>query len=494
MLFNSYEFIFVFLPIVVLIYYFLNKRKLILAAKAWLAVSSLLFYSWWNLQFLPLLLLSILVNYGLGRMLSSGAVRVNRKGFLIAGIIFNVGLLCYYKYADFFISTFNDVFQQNIPLLKLLLPLAISFFTFQQIAYIVDCYRREVQESNLLSYTLFVVFFPQLIAGPIVHHKEMMPQFENIRNSLVNYKNQAVGIFIFSIGLFKKVILADSLAVWATQGFDQLEALTFIEGWVVSLSYTLQLYFDFSGYMDMAMGAALLFNIRLPVNFNSPYKSLSIQETWSRWHITLGQFLFRYIYSPMNRFLLRKVFTPLHLKKQVLLRTCVGLILLFLISGFWHGAGWTFIFWGFLHGLAMVIHRLWQHTGLRMNKVIAWFITFNFLNFSLVFFRANDFGDAVKVIKGMLGYNGIMLPSIYAELLPDFALSAVLIGDIPLNNGSSAVKYIVFGLIIILCFKNSVQLQERFKPRWYTVVFTAILFIYSVLHLTKETEFLYFNF
>lgn len=225
---------------------------------------------------------------------------ISRKTILIFGIVFNLSLLGYFKYTDFFLSNFNGIFGADIPLMHIALPLAISFFTFQQIAYLVDSYRNETKEYDFLNYALFVTFFPQLIAGPIVHHKEMMPQFASTWNKVKNYKNIALGIFIFSIGLFKKVVIADTFAVWATNGFDKAEVLTFFEAWATSLSYTFQLYFDFSGYTDMAIGAALLFNIKLPINFNSPYKATNIQDFWRRWHITLSRFLRDYVYIPLG--------------------------------------------------------------------------------------------------------------------------------------------------------------------------------------------------
>ena len=247
---------------------------------------------------MPLILGSMFFNYIVGNSLNSK--KANKKLILTFGIIANLSLLGYFKYADFFIENYNYVVNANVPLLRITLPLAISFFTFQQIAYLVDSYRGETKEYDFLNYALFVTFFPQLIAGPIVHHKEMMPQFANKWNLAKNYKNIALGLFIFSIGLFKKVVIADTFAVWATNGFDVATKLNFFEAWVTSLSYTFELYFDFSGYTDMAIGAALLFNIKLPINFNSPYKATNIQDFWRRWHITLSRFLKDYIYIPLG--------------------------------------------------------------------------------------------------------------------------------------------------------------------------------------------------
>ena len=306
--------------------------------------------------------------------LNKSDVKISKKAILIVAIAANLALLGYFKYSDFLIDNLNFAFNLHIHSLNLLLPLAISFFTFQQIAYLVDSYSGgSTKEYNFLNYCLFVTFFPQLIAGPIVHHKEVMPQFGNLKSKVPNYKNIALGIFVFSLGLFKKVLIADTFAVWASNGFDKAEILSLIEAWVTSLSYTFQLYFDFSGYCDMAIGAALLFNIKLPINFNSPYKASDIQDFWRRWHITLSRFLRDYVYIPLGG------------NRKGRARTYLNLILTFIIGGIWHGAGWTFIFWGFLHGLALMIHRFWHNLGFRMNKVLAWFITFNFVNIAWVF-------------------------------------------------------------------------------------------------------------
>lgn len=490
MLFNSFEFIFLFLPIVVIVYFLLNQKRLILIANIWLVISSLFFYGWWNFSYLLLLLLSIVINYGIGILL----FYKKRKIYLLLGITFNVALLGYYKYMDFFIENINNIFSINIPLLKIILPLAISFFTFQQIAYIVDAYKKNKTEFNLVNYSLFVSFFPQLLAGPIVHYSDIIPQFQNIRKKVVNYRNLCIGLFLFSIGLFKKVILADTLAGWANQGFDTLQSPTLLEGWIVSLSYTFQLYFDFSGYMDMALGAALLFNIKLPINFDSPYKATNIQEVWSKWHITLGNFLYVYIYMPSNRFLLNRVFTPLGLKKKTMLRTNISMLILFFVSGIWHGAGWTFVVWGVLHGLATIVHRYWKKSKLILPKYFAWCITFLFINATMVIFRADSLSNSLKIFKGMLGLNGVVLPN----QLNIFQLSTytnfVSFQTLDLVDASKAVVFLILSFVIILCFKNSVQLSKEFEPKWYTMLFTILLFLYSLLNITKANEFLYYNF
>ena len=388
------------------------------------------------------------------------------KIILSVGISVNLSLLAYFKYSDFFIENINTVSNSNIELLHLALPLAISFFTFQQIAYLVDSYRQETKEYDFLNYALFVTFFPQLIAGPIVHHGEMMPQFTSKWNLVKKYKNIATGIFIFTIGLFKKVVIADTFAVWATNGFDKTETLNMLEGWVTSLSYTFQLYFDFSGYTDMAIGIALLFNIKLPINFNSPYKATSIQDFWRRWHITLSRFLRDYIYIPLGG------------NRISSFRTYANLMATFILGGLWHGAGWTFLFWGFLHGGALVIHRLWKVFDLRMHYLFAWFITFNFINISWVFFRAKEWEDAIKVLKAMF----------FGEIITDKLWLANIYAD----------KYLLLQLflasLLIWLTKNSIEQTSKLKFNNYTLLFVTILLVSSFLNLSGVHEFLYFNF
>ena len=490
MLFNSYIFVFFFLPITFFIYFYLNKKRLTEASKSFLVLASLFFYSWWNILYLPLILVSMLFNYSLGRELSNHSnskKRYSSKTLLTTGVIFNLGLLGYFKYSDFFIGNINKAIDGHIPLLELALPLAISFYTFQQIAYLVDSYRKETKEYDFLNYAVFVTFFPQLIAGPIVHHAEMMPQFALIKNKVKNYRNIALGLFIFSIGLFKKVIIADSFAVWATQGFDIEETLNMLEAWFTSLSYTFQLYFDFSGYTDMAIGIALLFNIKLPINFFSPYKATSIQDFWRRWHITLSRFLKDYIYIPLGG------------NRKGEMRTYTNLFATFLLGGIWHGAGWTFVFWGFLHGMALVIHRLWQKFGLQMPKLLAWFITFNFINIAWIFFRAKEWEDATKVLYAMFNFDSTLL-SKSKQFSHMLNYVSPLSEYIKVNSVNYTFLMIVFGFIITLSFKNSNQLNNKFNSMsiipisWliFTVLMLGISLIFTVTH--TSSEFLYFNF
>jgi D-alanyl-lipoteichoic acid acyltransferase DltB (MBOAT superfamily) len=422
-------------------------------------------------------------NYSVGKQLSIFKDKEDfKKNILIIGVIFNLSLLGYFKYSDFFIDNFNTLFHTSVPLLHLLLPLAISFYTFQQIAYLVDSYRGETREYDFLNYAVFVTFFPQLIAGPIVHHSEMMPQFAKMRNKVINYHNIALGLFIFSLGLFKKVAIADTFAIWATRGFDVAENLNMIEGWLTSLSYTFQLYFDFSGYTDMAIGLALLFNIKLPINFNSPYKSSSIQEFWQRWHITLSRFLKDYLYIPLGG------------NRRGDIRTYSNLFLTFLLGGIWHGAGWTFVLWGVLHGIALVIHRVWKELGLKMNYLLGWFLTFNFINISWVFFRAKEFDDAIKVLDGMF-FGDIILPIQLENRLDFLSQYGVTFGTWLRGVGADIYIFIwmIFTFIVVLLFKNSMQLRDDFKLNFIYMIST-ILFSLTIFLMYRESEFIYFNF
>tara|TARA_B100000787_G_C16180511_1_gene291517 strand:+ start:252 stop:1724 length:1473 start_codon:yes stop_codon:yes gene_type:complete len=489
-LFNSYGFIFAFLPISFFLYFYLNHKRLVIGAKYWLVFTSLFFYSWWNIAYLPLILISVLCNF----LIASSMVRVDvlknkyfsKKILLQIGLLFNIGLLAYFKYADFFISNTNSLINTDIALLSLTLPLAISFFTLQQIAFLVDSYEGLAKEKNFLDYTIFVTFFPQLIAGPIVHHKEMMPQFRSRKNKLKNYNNIAMGLFIFSIGLFKKVVIADTFAIWATSGFDIATSLNLIEAWFTSLSYTFQLYFDFSGYTDMAIGAALLFNIKLPINFNSPYKATGIIDFWKRWHITLSNFITVYIYTPLV-----KSFDKLTFHKAM-----IATFVTFLIAGLWHGASWMFVIFGGLHGVALVVNNYWKKTKIKINKVFAWFITFNFVNITMVFFRAEEFDDAIKVLRSMFGFDDIMLPSFLGSLMPFLNEYGVNFGEFTQNiqGRPSTFIFLVIGFILVLFFENSAKKLSNFHFNFINSFIFVMAFSISFYKLSGYSEFLYFRF
>jgi D-alanyl-lipoteichoic acid acyltransferase DltB (MBOAT superfamily) len=485
MLFNSYAFIFLFVPITFTVYFALNRRRLALAAKTWLVFASLFFYGYWNPVYIPLILGSILFNYAVASIL------IRRRGrstpsrwMLLVGIAGNLFLLAFFKYMDFFITNINAVSSLNLKLLHITLPLGISFFTFTQIAYLVDTARGAAREYSLLNYSLFVTFFPHLLAGPIIHHKEIMPQFDYLRNKILSHKHIAQGLALFFLGLFKKVVIADALAGWANAGFDVAPSLGLIEAWLTSLSYTLQLYYDFSGYTDMALGASLLFNIKLPINFNSPYKSLTLQEFWHRWHITLGRFFRDYIYIPVGGSWVREP------------RLLLNILVTFFLVGLWHGAGWTFVIWGLLHGIGLVIFHLWQKTPFRFPRFVSWAITFNFVNAAWVFFRARTFPDAMKVLKGMAGFTGVTLPEGLVPHLATVKQYGVKFGEMLTTigwNERTLCTFIVFFLVAIF-LRNSNEMGERLRPTWRTAGVLSVISLYAISHLQKTSEFIYFNF
>ncbi|HTP65438.1 MAG TPA: MBOAT family O-acyltransferase [Geobacteraceae bacterium] len=490
MLFNSYGFIFLFLPVSLTVYYLLNRMRLTVGANTWMLAVSLFFYSWWNVRYLPLILGSILFNYTIGSLLAEHDQQknktVSRRVVFISGIAANILFLGYFKYMDFFIGTINSVLATNLPLLHIVLPLGISFFTITQIAFLVDSYEGLVEERNLLSYALFVTFFPHLLAGPILHHKDMMPQFNAIRNKVLNYRNFSIGLFLFFVGLFKKVVIADALSPTVKAGFDLSHTLNFCEAWVASLSYTCQLYFDFSGYSDMALGVGLMFNILLPVNFNSPYKALSVIDFWKRWHISLSNFITSYIYTPILRSCRRITFSS----------SMGAIFLAMVISGFWHGAGWTFVIWGGLHGLGLVINHYWKRLKIKMPRPLAWFLTFNFVNISFVFFRAKGWENAMKVLKGMFGGNGFMPPAAY-DLLSIPGIFKARFGKTVLagvDGRNETFWGLVAVLAFILLFKNSREMSEGFRPDWKSFAFMVVISFYVLLSMGKVSEFLYFQF
>lgn len=531
MVFSSFTFLFGFLPLMLCVFYVLRYFKQDLFAKISLVFGSLFFYGFWNPSYLFLLLGSIGVNFLIGKQilvrgggqnnpyLESSPFVKNPKVYLVLGILFNLSLLGFFKYADFFLENFN-LFAQllkldlNIPLPHILLPLAISFFTFQQIAFLVDCYRKidisdlqeESKELNFLDYCLFVCFFPQLIAGPIVHHKEMMPQFHLLFLKAMDSKvweNLAKGLFIFSIGFFKKVFIADSFAKWANAGFKVVEnggILNIFESWATSLSYTFQLYFDFSGYCDMAIGLGLFFGIMLPINFNSPYKSLNISEFWRRWHITLGRFLKDYLYIPLGGNRNAKYCSFKHYDFINKILTLRNLFLVAILSGIWHGAGWGFIIWGVLHGSAMCAHRIYGFTlerfqlqkksflQSRIYKVFCWILTFNFLNITWIFFRSENVQGAIQLLKGMFGITWVELPyHFYSRMKSTLE---------QIGGANTTIFFIILALVVCLRVGNSVKRLEEFKPNLYNTILASIFFYFSLFTLasTPYTEFIYFNF
>lgn len=470
MLFNSFEFIFVFLPIVLLAYFGLNRLNLHQWAKGVLVLASLYFYAFFNTSYLPIIVSSILVNYGVavGMRKWDG---VTKKVLFGIGLLFNLGMLGYFKYTDFMIENVNALFNTNYTLKNILLPLGISFFTFQQLAFVVDTYKNKGRLPKFLDYCNFVTFFPQLIAGPIVLPEEMLPQFEDKANRNPRAKNLFDGIFIFSVGLAKKVIIADSIAVFANAGYNlDLPHYTMAEAWLISLSYTFQLYFDFSGYCDMAIGIGKMFNINLPLNFNAPYRATNFQDFWRRWHMTLNRFLTQYVYIPLGG----------SRRKEVRVYFNIGIV--FLISGIWHGAGWTFVVWGICHGIGVMIHRIWKKKGYSMPSWLGMFITFFFINILWVLFRADNMHEAWVIISSMFDNHQLYLSPAYTSHLPSILPNSV------------NMMILFFAMLAGVIGPTAYQLCNDYG--WYRAkqAVTVICFVGGVLFISRVVTFLYFNF
>ncbi len=522
MLFNTYTFILAFLPIVLVVFFSLGAAGKTQAAMAWLVLASLFFYGWWKPIYLILIVLSLLANFAFGRaLIRENLAEGKRKLLVISGVTLNLALLAYFKYANFFIDNLNALLGASYHLERIFLPLAISFFTFQQIAFVVDAYQRKAQEPRFLPYCLFVTFFPQLIAGPIVHHGEMMPQFLKKDRFRFRSSDFSIGLTIFFLGLFKKVIIADELAIYASAAFNGAEqglTLTLFEAWTAALSYTMQLYFDFSGYSDMAIGLGRMFGIKLPMNFNSPYKALNIIEFWRRWHMTLSRFLRDYLYIPLGG------------NRKGPTRRQVNLFLTMLLGGLWHGAGWTFIMWGGLHGIYLMINHAWrqwrkpkraEHGSHAIVRLFYWAITFIAVVISWIFFRATSFDSAIAILKGMFGFNGVSLPGGLASSLG--ALSTWTHGWVhfdgiqinPFPVGIPAAGWAIAAAAIAFYAPNVCQIMQRHDPAFETypgeltslksswlqwqptrlwAAFIAGIAFWTLANLMRVSEFLYFQF
>lgn len=487
MLFSSWQFILLFLPLTVATYFALNAMGWHVAGQVFLVVASLFFYSYWNPEYLPLILASIFLNFAFGNALARLSEPSSRKAVLTAAIIANLAALGYYKYTDFLITNVNTIFGVAIAPMHIALPLAISFFTFTQIVYLIDSYRGETGHYNILRYMLFVLFFPHLIAGPIVQHKQIMPQFASPDTWLPRYSNLVRGLCLFAVGLFKKVVIADGFAIWADRGFDGGQALNFYEAWATSLSYTFQLYFDFSGYCDMAIGASLLFNIRLPINFNSPYKALDIQDFWRRWHITLSNFLRDYIYIPLGGGRVSSA------------RIYLNIAVTFLLGGLWHGASWMFVIWGALHGGALIVCRIWKGAGLRLPTPFAWLVTFLFVNMAWVFFRARTMDDAIRVLSGMAEIRSMFYDDLAGTPTRDLAwagrLADTLLVFLPTSiMGSLVPLSAVAAGFVLIGTRNAIELTRSLNS-WHVLSYSLLFAISIQFVLAKPSiVFLYFNF
>lgn len=485
MLFNSYIFIFAFLPIALLGYFSLNRIAAHRMAKRWLILCSLYFYGYFNFSYLWIILASITVNYILSLYFEKTRQQstVLRKLIYWGGLTFNIGLLGFYKYLDFLFEIAGNILNTDPIYINLILPLGISFFTFQQTSYLIDSYKGKAKQYTMTDYALFVTFFPQLIAGPIVLHSEIIPQFENKDNLKFNTDHFSKGLYAFSAGLAKKVIVADNFGKIVTFGFSHISTLSSFESILAILAYTFQIYFDFSGYCDMASGIAYMFNIELPINFNSPYKAQTIADFWKRWHITLTRFLTSYIYIPLGG------------NRCGTLRTYLNILIVFVVSGIWHGAGYTFIVWGTMHGVAMCLYRMLKKQIDKLPSFVMWATTFIFINLTWVYFRAESV-ESASILIGRIFSGGFTL---------NFELTETLLNIIPISivanifefNGS--LNYIMIAIVsaftsICIRLPNLQDQLRAFTPTTRNLLSTGFLLVWSILSLSGVSTFLYFNF
>lgn len=489
MLFNSYIFICIFFPLCLLGYYLLKNRRNGLYAKTWLVAMSLWFYGYFHVNYLLIMICSIGLNYGVYRWLVGPA---KKKGFVLgAGIVANLGVLFYFKYFDFFLDSMNQLFGTDFTLLHILLPLGISFFTFQQISFLVDAYRGEVLATSFVDYALFVSFFPQLVAGPIVNAAEMLPQFAGLHKTQVSWLKIRQGLVLFVLGLTKKVIIADTFAKTVDFGYLNMESLGGLEAILVMLFYTIQLYFDFSGYCDMARGLARMLMIEIPVNFDSPYKSRNIIEFWKRWHITLNRFFTKYVYIPLGG------------NRRGPRRTCINLMLVFLLSGLWHGAGVQFIVWGAMHGILYVITRLILTAkkdgvaGKKWMDILGGAFTFLYVNVAWVFFRADSVKSAVNLLSKMFA-GGMRIGRDFAAgfNLDEFWYVIKVFHLDRLPCGYYLLMIIITVLVMLMLFfaHNAAYIAEKMKCKALQLTFVAVLFVWDIISLAQVSSFLYFNF
>lgn len=483
MLFNSYAFLFAFLPLSLAGYFLIGYRSP-KAAAGFLALMSLCFYGWWSVEYIPLLLASVLFNFTIGSVIA----RMHKQGrhplaqwTTGIGVVADLALLGYFKYSAFLVENWHALNHTVSNFGSIVLPLGISFYTFTQIAYLIDTNRGKASEYSFVNYLLFVTYFPHLIAGPILHHKEMMPQFSDGRNFTPRWTNLAPGLTIFFIGLFKKTVIADGVAVYVGPVFEAAVrgvTLTPYEAWGGALAYAIQLYFDFSGYCDMAVGISWMFGIRLPFNFDSPYKARNISDFWRRWHMTLSRFLRDYLYIPLGG------------NRKGPVRRYVNLLTTMLLGGLWHGAGWGFIVWGFLHGVYLCIHHAWQAATARPGRAVSqpsvfsavWpvLLTFTAVVFAWVFFRASSVASALSIVKSMLLVNGLVLPHSFEHLLPAQVIQ--WLSGTGVRFGSTGeyfqspqqVLWILGGMSIAWLAPNSQELIERWQPRARTVQFDRV--------------------
>lgn len=487
MLFNSYIFVLLFLPICLIGYFGLNHFRKYTLAQIFLLGMSLWFYGHFNPWYLWIILSSIVGNFLFSRLISRTPNHTFKRLILILALIANLGVLFYFKYYDFFISNLNQVVGTDFTLRHILLPLGISFFTFQQISYVIDAYRGEVESYGFLQYASFVAYFPQLIAGPIVTHDELIPQFLDASKKKFSWDNFAQGSYLFVLGLAKKVLIADTFGLAANYGFGNIPTLNTTTALFVMLAYTIQIYFDFSGYCDMAVGIGRMMNLDLPENFNSPYKATTITEFWDRWHMTLTRFFTRYLYIPLGG------------NRHGQLRTYCNIMIVFFVSGLWHGASWAFVLWGILHGLFSVFTRHFQKYFNLLPKWLNWLVTFAFLNLTWILFRTENLADTVAFFQALASLNfGPVAQEVSSVfLLPELR---VIFTHLPVLEyfvyNPTAIMIIFFGItmVMILCVPNAHAQMIRYRPRVGPLLVTWFLLIWCIFSFSGISTFLYFNF
>ena len=481
MLFNSEIFLYLFLPSCLVLFYIIKGSRYRLETLI-LSFFSLLFYAWDDPKWLILLLTSIVSNYFFAQRIYKN----NRRYILIIGIIFNISLIAWFKYRYFIANTFLESNLEN----NLFIPLAISFFTFQQIAFLVDIHDKSTRPLKFLDHLFFVSFFPQLIAGPIVLAKDIVPQINKMKDKK-KINSFILGFFIFFVGLFKKVFLADNLAPYVNIGFNNIyNALTFIEAWATVSMFALQLYFDFSGYSDMAVGLGLLFGLRLPLNFNMPYKSKSIIDFWKRWHITLTKFFTFYLYSPFSLYM-NRIFS-----NNLFFLLIIPFLVTFILSGLWHGSDWKFVFFGIVNGVGLIINHLWKIYKMpKLPYIIGWLLTMITILVSFVFFRANTTQEAIYLLSIMFNPNIFFMPHWLEHYININSLKVVYL---PLfSAGAFTVKYFIvflFSFILAIKIPNVSSIDFKLKYNWYEAFLLSILILLSIINLNKEVSFIYFQF
>lgn len=489
MLFNSYVFLLLFLPVVWLVYFGFNKCKWYRAAQAALAVASFVFYGYQNWHLCILLAASVGFNYVAHLALSRReTAQTVRKIIMISAITANFAILFYFKYLDFTITNINLLTGSEFALRYIALPLGISFYTFQQVSFVVDSYKRQMERYHLLDYALFVAFFPQLVAGPIVLHNEIIPQFADKEKRKIDYHNLVAGLEYLIWGLSKKVLLADTFGRVTDAGLESIKRLNSVSAVTVMLAYTLEIYFDFSGYCDMAIGIGKLFNIQIPVNFHSPYKACNISQFWKKWHITLTRFLTTYLYIPLGG------------SRKGKWRTCLNVMIVFTLSGLWHGANWTFVVWGMMHGAMMVLYRLFQKRADALPKWLGWLLTFGFVNVAWLFFQADNLLQPFKLIYMMVvggpgGFtDGIVNAICEKNILVTFVGCFVNSTAMELINQFMTAVWIVGALVMCVKAPSTHEIVGyRCRKRWY-FLWLAVLFVWSVSKLSQVSKFIYFNF